>query len=142
MVSRAVARGFATHNLPNWTRCGYVLHPQQWVCTTTTVGVYNYNSGVQRSPTHVLRPTITRREMEEQALLNWAHTRITTITLSHLTHTTITFDHIFLKELFQKILPKLDLFGFISEQSLEKDHPFYLVVSSSKCEREEHRERL
>ena len=29
MVSRAVARGIATHNLPNWTRCGYLLHPQQ-----------------------------------------------------------------------------------------------------------------
>ena len=26
MVSRAVAWGFATHNLPNWTRCGYVLY--------------------------------------------------------------------------------------------------------------------
>ena len=37
----------------------------------------------ERSPTHVPRPTITPREMEEQALLNWAHMRITTITLSY-----------------------------------------------------------
>ena len=31
MVSRAVARGIATHNLPNWTRCGYLL--LLWVST-------------------------------------------------------------------------------------------------------------
>ena len=55
------------------------------------MGIYfTHSSAVGRSPTHVPRPTITRREMEEQALLNWAHTRITTITLSYLTHTTIT----------------------------------------------------
>ena len=57
------------------------------LCTKHSADMNETQGGVsqvgERSPTHVPRPTITPREMEEQALLNWAHTRITTITLSY-----------------------------------------------------------
>ena len=56
-------------------------------CTKHSANMNETQGGVsqvgERSPTHVPRPTITPREMEEQALLNWAHTHITTITLSY-----------------------------------------------------------
>ena len=77
MVSRAVAGGLATHNLPNWTRCGYVLYNTHDTvdivhCTRQTeCNIAGHCSASKPNPR--AETDNYSREMEELALLNWEH---------------------------------------------------------------------